>query len=281
LTAVPEDFAKIKIAPGFLLSTDVFDEPDLTSQVRVGDDGDIELPLIGAIHVAGETTSEAQRQIEQKLTSAQIMRNPQVTVNVLQYAASVVTVLGEVNTPGRLQILAPHSLLDIISFAGGETQLAGGEVLLKHNDAGNTTNTTYHYGRGTSGDDIGQVEVHNGDTVIVPRAGIVYVLGAVNRPGGYLMQEEGKLDVAQALAMAMGTTMVAKVEGLHVIRRKADGTYVEFTVSYKDMTNGKISPPKLEAQDILYVPVSKPKAILSGGTGIIGQATSATIYAVR
>jgi len=117
--------------------------------------------------------------------------------------------------------------------------------------------------------------------VIVPRAGIVYVLGAVNRPGGYLMQEDGKLDAAQALSLAFGTVIQAKTGDIHIIRRRTDGTYVEFPLNYKDMVNGKTTPPQLQAQDIVYVPMSKIKATLTDATGVISAATSAAIYTLR
>lgn len=281
LTAVPEDFSKLRIAPGFLLDVEVYDEPDLSGQLRVGEDGNVTLPFAGAVHVAGDVPSEAQLKIQESLRNAEILKNPQVTVNVVQYEPTMVTVLGEVSSPGRLQMLAPHSLLEVISRAGGETSLAGSEIQVRHEDAGQVTTATYHYGRNSNGDSISGVIVHNGDTVIVPRAGIVYVLGAVTRPGGYLMQEDGKLDAAQALSLAFGTVMQAKTTDIHIIRRRPDGTYVEFPLNYQDMVNGKITPPLLQAQDIVYVPMSKLKATLSETTSILSAATSATIYTLR
>jgi len=281
LIAVPEDFAKLRIQPGFLLDTEVFDEPDLSGPLRVGSDGNMIMPLAGAVHVAGDTLAEAQQKIQDKLVSAEIMKSPQVTINVLQYAPTMVTVLGEVNTPGRLQMLVPHSLLDVLSFAGGETSLAGGEIDVRHEENGKTEVTTYHYGRNSDGDSISQVIVHDGDTVIVPRAGIVYVLGAVYRPGGYLMQEDGKLDAAQAISLAMGTMINAKTRDICIIRRNHNGTYVMFNLNYQDMVKGKITPPVLHAQDIVYVPVSKGKTVLSSATGIIGSTSAASIYLAR
>jgi polysaccharide export outer membrane protein len=281
LTAVPEDFSKLKIAPGFLLDVEVYDEPDLSAQLRVGEDGNVIMPLVGPIHVAEDTQAEAQQKIQESLKSAKILKNPQVTLNVVQYASTLVTVLGEVGSPGRLQLLAPHSLLDVISFAGGETALAGGEIQVRHEKAGVVTTTRYHYGRSSNGDTISEITIHNGDTVIVPRAGIVYVLGAVNRAGGYLMQEDGKLDVAQALSLAMGTSLLAKTGNIHIMRRRPDGTFLEFTANYKDITNGKATPPQLQAQDIVYVPNSKIKSIFADTQSVLNAAASATIYSIR
>jgi polysaccharide export outer membrane protein len=190
----------------------------------------------------------------------------------------MVTVLGEVNSPGRLQMLAPHNLLDVLSFAGGESQIAGGEIQVRHEEGGKTETTTYHYGRNSNGDTISNVMVHDGDTVIVPRAGIVYVLGAVTRPGGYMMQEDGKLDVIQAISLALGTTLQAKTTEIRVIRRKPDGTFTEFSTSYKAITGGQVTPLQLQPQDIVYVPMSKLKIMAVNGMSLIEQAAVSTVY---
>ncbi len=280
-TAAPEDIARIHIAPGFLLNISVFDEPDMTVDLPVDASGNIALPLTGTIHVGGDTLGEARQAIEADLISQQILRHPQVTVNIDQYAPYIVTVLGEVQSQGRIQLLVPHSLLDVLSLVGGETQLAGGEILLRHMVDGVAKSDIYKYARTGDGSSIAHVMVHDGDTVTVPRAGIVYVLGAVTRPGGYVMQENGKLDVAQALSLAMGTTLQAKVGTIRVLRRNADGTWFEIPVSYSAIARGKQIPLPLQAQDIVYVPVSKPKAILTSGASIIGETGSAAIYLVR
>lgn len=281
LVAIPEDFSKLKIQAGFLLDIQVLDESDLCVALRVNDAGDVPMPLAGPIHVAGDTLSQAEQQITEKLVAAEILKRPQVRVNVLQYASTTIAVLGEVNSAGRLQMLVPHSLLDVITFAGGETPLAGDKIEVRHEEDGKAVVTTYHYGRNSNGDSIADIMVHNGDTVIVPRTGIVYVLGAVYRPGGYPMQEDGKIDAAQALSLAMGTNMAAKTTNISIIRRHPDGTYVEFKLNYQDMVKGKIIPPVLEAQDIVYVPVDRPRAVLQSALGIIATTSSATIYTLR
>jgi polysaccharide export outer membrane protein len=279
--SVPEDFSKLKIAPGFLLKVDVYDTPELSGDFRVDDAGDIAFPLIGPVHVADKTLAETKQALESQFLAKKVLNYPQVTVNVEQYAPFVVAVTGEVQTPGRVQLLAPHSLLDLISYVGGETELAGGEIQVRHEVDGKIQSDTYHYDRLGDGGSIASVMIHNGDTVIVPRAGIVYVLGAVTRPGGYVMQERGSLDVAQALSLAMGTTMQARVGDIHVVRRKPDGTWVEIPVNYNEFATGKQVPLSLEAEDIVYVPVSKLKAVFTSGGAIISAATYATVYGLK
>jgi polysaccharide export outer membrane protein len=281
LTAVPDDFSDLRLAPGFLLNISVYDEPEFDTHVRVDEKGDISLPLLGSIHVAGKTIPEAQKAIQDKFRAAQILKDPQVTLNVDQYVSSSVTVLGEVQSPGRIQLLAPHNLLDVIGMAGGETNLAGDTIQVENpSESGNTVHV-YHYARGRDENEARNVLVKPGDIIRVKRAGIVYVLGAVNRPGGYVMQEDGALDVAQAISMAMGTTMQAKIGGIRVVRHDQNGNITEIPVAYKDIVGGKEKPLQLEAQDIVYVPVSKLKSVFTAGSTIVGQTGAATIYAVK
>ncbi len=282
LTAIPDDFSNLKLSPGFLLNVEVYGEPELSGHVRIDNEGNISFPFLGVLHVAGDSMPEAQKKIQQRFRDQEILTNPQVTLNVEQFAATGVTVLGEVQTPGRIELLAPHTLLDVIGMAGGETGMAGKVVEIKHADGpAGQTNSTYEYSRSGNGESIRDVMVRPGDTVMVKRAGVVYVLGAVNRPGGYVMQEDGELNVAQAISLAQGLAMQAKTGGLRVVKHGSDGQLKEIPVSYKQMMEGKVIPIKLEAEDIVYVPISKVKAVFAGGASIIGQATSATIYAVK
>ena len=140
LTAIPDDFPDLKLTPGILLNMTIYDEPELTTDVRVNDKGDIVLPLIGAVHVEADTVATAQAEVQKKYRDAQILKDPQITLNVMQYPNSNVMVLGEVQSPGRYPMLAPHSLLDVISMAGGETNLAGDTIQVEQKD-GKAVNT--------------------------------------------------------------------------------------------------------------------------------------------
>jgi len=278
-SAIPNDFANLKLAPGFLLNVDVYGESELSGKVRVDNDGNITFPFLGKLHVAGDSLPEAQSKIQKRFLEEEILTNPQVTINVEQFASTNVTVLGEVQTPGRIELLVPHTLLDVLGMAGGVTPLAGKVIEVKHADASaGPINSTYQYTRGSNGDSIKDVIVRPGDTIIVKRAGIVYVLGAVTRPGGYVMQEEGELDVAQAISLAQGLIMQAKTSGLRVVKHGDDGQLLEVPVSYKGMMDGKEVPLKLQAGDIVYVPVNKIKAIFSTSSSLIGQTAAAAIY---
>lgn len=281
LTPIPEGFSDMRLSSGVLLNVAVYDEPELATEARVDDKGDVILPLIGPVHVAGKTVAEAQIEIQNKYQSDQILKNPQVSLNVLQYVNSDITVLGEVQSPGRYPMLAPHSLLDVIGMAGGETNLAGETVEVEAPASGGHAIRTYQFVRGENETQSQSAMINPGDTVRVERAGIVYVLGAVYRPGGYVMQENGSLNVAEAVSLAQGTIMQAKISGMRVIRRQPDGTLKEIPVPYEDIMKGKNPPLVLEAQDIVYVPVSKVKTVFSTGATIVGETSSAAIYTVK
>jgi polysaccharide export outer membrane protein len=282
MVTVPGDFATLKLGPGFLLNVQVYDEPDFSGQIRVDNEGNISIPFLKPIHVAGENVAQARDRIQKVFQDTGILKNPQVTVDVEQFPTTNATVLGEVQNPGQVQLLAPHSLLDVIGLAGGETPLASNDVELKRADPSvDKSAGLFHYAKGSNGDSIRNVLVYPGDTVIVKRAGVVYVLGAVNRPGGYSMQESGELNVAEAISLAQGLSLQAKVNALRVVQHRADGQLVDVPVSYKKIMDGKEEPMQLAAGDIVYVPVSKVKSIFSASSSLIGQTTAATIYTIH
>jgi polysaccharide export outer membrane protein len=278
---VPRDFSELRVAPGDLLSVNVYDAPELTNSYRVDPVGDLTLPLCGKVHLRGLSLQEAAKRLEDALKDGQILVQPQVSVDVLQYSGQYVTVTGEVASPGRVALIAPTNLSEILAETGGVTPLAGARIKIRHGADDAVPEEEVPYARSGGNPQAAATVVRLGDSVIVPRAGIVYVLGAVNRPGGYLMQEDGKMNVAEALALSGGTVMQARTSGLRVIRRNPDGTVLDFPLSYDDIAKGTQTPLALQAQDIVYVPMSKLKATFSSAEGLIGTTASATIYAVH
>jgi polysaccharide export outer membrane protein len=278
LTVVPPGFADLKLAPGFLVSLSVLDDPDFNGDFRIDQNGDLTIPVLGAVHVAGESASDARNQIQQRLQSGQILKDPQVTLTVIQYAALEVTIIGEVAAPGRYPLLAPESLTDVIALAGGLTVASGNEIQITHSGK-DTESTVVHYSKATASKAVQDTIIQPGDTVQIKRAGIVYVLGAVNRAGGYVMQEDGTLTALEAISIANGTTLPASVGTIYLLRRNADGSAIKIELPLSKMQRGKSADMQLQAADILYVPVSKIKETFLNTQGILTAATSATIYA--
>jgi polysaccharide export outer membrane protein len=281
VAVIPKDFSELRIEPGDLLSVSVYDTPELTNSYRVDPAGNLTIPLCGKINVRGLTMPEAAKRLETALKDSQILVEPQVNVDVQQYAGEYVTVLGEVGNPGRVMLIAPTHLSEVLAQVGGLTPLSGAHIKIRHGADNSAPEEEIPYSRNQVNQEAASVLVRPGDSLFIPRAGIVYVLGAVNRPGGYVMQEDGKLDVAQALALSGGTALQANTGGLRVIRRNADGTVLEFSLSYNAIAKGTQKPLVLQAQDIVYVPMSKVKASFSTTTGLMSTALSSAIYATR
>jgi polysaccharide export outer membrane protein len=282
LMTVPQDFAKLTLAPGFLVGLNVLDDSDFVGSFRIDEQGDIALPILGTVHVAGETASEARVQVRKRLLDDQILKDPQVTLTVLEYTAPEVTIVGEVLVPGKYPLLVPRALVQVLALAGGTTLTAGNEVQITRGSANAEPmlkSIVVHYSRATDPDAVKQAIVNPGDTVLVKRAGIVYVLGAVNRPGGYVMQEEGTLNVLQAIALANGTALTAKTREIHVLRRNNNGGVVDIAMSLQKLTRGQSADVQLHSSDVLYVPMDRIKATLTNGASILAAATSASIYA--
>jgi polysaccharide export outer membrane protein len=278
---IPKDFSELRIEPGDLLSVNIYDVPELSNSYRVDAEGELTIPLCGKVKVEGLTLPDAARHLEAALKDGQILNHPQVNVDVVQYAGQYVTVTGEVGSPGRVPLIAPTNLGDVLALAGGVTPLAGAHIKIRHGADPSATEDEVSYSRSQGTREASATLVRPGDSVIVPRAGVVYVLGAVNRPGGYVMQEDGKLNVAEALALSGGTLLQANTGGLRVIRRNPDGTVLDFPLSYEAISKGKQTPLQLQAQDIVYVPMSKAKAALSSSLGIIQAAASSAIVTAR
>jgi polysaccharide export outer membrane protein len=266
----------LKLSPGFLLSMDVYDVPELSYDLRIDTNGDVTIPMIGPVHVSDGTVRQAAAKIAQRLGDAKIINNPQVTLNIAQYAGLNITILGEVHNPGRMELLTAHNLADVLALAGGVTQFAGKTIEIRHQAGVTPQHQVIHYLRNTEDDTLSETSVFPGDTITVRRAGIVYVLGGVTRPGGYVMQEDGDLDVTQAISLAYGTVMQAAVSSMRLIRKLPDGRVQEIPIPYKDIEKGKVAPPRLEAEDVIYVPISKSRTVL--GAGLLASTAQAAIY---
>jgi len=274
--AIPEDFSTLHLAPGFLLSMDVFDTPEYSLDLRIDSNGDVNIPPVGCVHIADSTLVGAATKIAASLQEGKILNDPHVTLNIEEYAGREITVLGEVHSPGRIELLAPRHLDDVIAMAGGETEYAGKTIEIRHAEGVTPRSEVIQYSRSVDNHILSDTVVLPGETITVKRAGIVYVLGGVTRPGGYLMQEDGDLNVTQALALAYGTTMPAAVGSMRLIRKKDDGQVEEIPIPYRDMVKGRVAPLHLQAEDVIYVPINKVKAAL--GSGLASAISAAAVY---
>jgi polysaccharide biosynthesis/export protein len=264
------------IGPGDQLRISVFETPQLDEVARVTDNGEIPLIVGGNVKVASLTPTEASKAIEQALLNARVMRHPQVLVTIQQYATQNVTVSGQVAKPGSYEITTPRQVLDVLTLAGGLSDLADRHITIKR--ARDGSQETYFVSN--DADELfrhGKL-VYPGDSLLVPKAGIVYVLGDVGRPGGYSMSSNNsKLTALQAVAMAGGTAPSAAPGASRLIRRISDG-YSTLPLPLSAMQKGKKPDQQLQSDDIIYVPFSYLRNAALGLTGIVSSATSAAIY---
>jgi polysaccharide export outer membrane protein len=267
--------ARVRVGAGDLVNVSVFDVPEMSQTVRVNDRGDVTLNLVGSIHLAGLTTDEAQVLLAAKLKAGNFLVDPQVSVFITEYATQGVSVLGEVNKPGVYQVLGSRSLLDIISEAGGITSFAGSEATVKHTDGTTITVRLTKDARASLSTD---VQLAPGDKVLIPRAGLIYVLGDVGRPGGFIMGNDGKMTLLQAVAMAGGINRTSSMNRSRLVRKGPSG-YTETPVPLKRILNGDQADFQLQTEDILYIPSNSAKSfIYRTGPSLAASVAGAAIY---
>lgn len=271
--------ALVKFGPGDLLEISVYNVPELATKARVSNSGEIYLPLIDYVHVAGLTQEETQSLIEKRLEDGGFVRSPHVTIFVDEAASQGVTLLGEVAKPGIYPDTADHKLYQILSQAGGFTPTASRKIAIIRR--GHPDPIRVDLPRDLADDLSGDVDVLPGDTVTVPRAPIIYVVGDVGRPSGLLI-DNGSLTVLQALALAGGANQTAKMGRVTIIRKTPSGSMTETRIHLKKILEAKDPDLPLKADDILFVPMSGFK-VAAGKTmdAAISAATAVSIYAAH
>jgi polysaccharide biosynthesis/export protein len=292
--------ADYRIGAEDLLEISVYGASDLDRTVRVSADGWISLPLAGDVRAEGLTARELTGQLEDLLRK-KYMTHPQVNVFVREMQSHPVSVLGAVQKPGVYQIRGAKSLIEILSMAQGLTDDAGDTVIVMHRrgitdttsgalpdlpttsrgSAGALVSTANRAASSAedseglqinlkdllmSGNSRYNVMVYPGDVVKVPPAGVVYVVGQVRKPGGFLLRTNQNLSVLQALALAEGTTSTSAGKSARIIRTvEQSGKREEIPINLNRILSGKAPDPVLQAKDILFVPNSAGKTALYRG----------------
>jgi polysaccharide export outer membrane protein len=267
---------KLLIGRGDLIEVMVFGAADFDKQVRVSDDGDVALPFIAPVPIASLTTRQAEELIAQRLSEGGFFNNPRVSVFVKDYATQGISVLGEVQKPGMYQMLGSRTLLDAISIAGGTTPKAGRVATVTHRDRPNAPEIA---SLSSPGGEAGSANVQllPGDIVVVSKAGVVYVVGAVRQPTGIVL-ENPSLTVLQAIAMAQGTDPTASLNGAKLIR-KSSTQPTEVPLPLKRILAGKSPDIRVQADDIIFIPSSAAKAAgRRGMEAILQAATGIAMY---
>jgi len=249
--------ASYKIAPGDSLDVTVFGAPDLSQKVRVTSDGEVYLPLVNYVHVAGLDVQEAQAAIENALKKGDFLTSPHVSIFVSEYANGIV-VMGEVVKPGIYPVTASKGMLfDILTEAGGPTPNAGQVVTITHR--GDTNQQTVFLSHDPKIDMEANVPVYQGDTIMVSKAGMIFVVGEVVSPSAFIMESKSGYTALKALAMAHGPTRLAKLSQAIIVRQTPQGVK-QIPVPLDKIARSKAPDTELVADDILLVPLNHAKS---------------------
>jgi polysaccharide export outer membrane protein len=270
--------ARLLLGAGDEGEVSVYGVPDLAQKFRVDPSGMISLPLIGLVKVAGLTAEEAQAAIEKSYSDGGYLRNPHITVSVKNYTTQGITVLGEVVHPGTYSAMNVRRLFDAFLAAGGLTQRAGNAISInraKENGRVETIELTNDPEKSAKNN----VSIDPGDTVIVGRAGIVYVLGEVTRPGGFVIDNpEGRMTLTQAFAMAAGPTHLSNLSKINILRHTPAGLEKQ-ELDIRKVLAAKANDIPLQAEDIVFIPASRGKmAAERGASSILSMVANLAIY---
>jgi polysaccharide export outer membrane protein len=268
------------IYPNDLLFIQVFDVDQMTREYRVGATGTVLLPLLTEpVQVVGLTPQQAAEVISQKCIEAGVLSRPQITVTIRESRVHAVAIAGAVKSPQMYPVFGPITLLDLLLQAGGVADDAGATVTITRGEVARRVLASESGGAvegGKSppdpptvsidlrrlhetGDPSLNVEVYPGDRVTVARAGVVYVMGAVNRAGGYLLSEARQnMTVLKAVALAGDLKSIAKAKKAMILRpnSSAPAGRDEIPVDIHAMLRGHAPDKVLQSNDILFVPDS-------------------------
>ena len=281
-----------RIGPDDLLNITVFEAPEMNSTARVSAAGEISIQLLGAVPAAGRTPRELELMLQNQLRST-YMKDPHVGVFIQELQSHPVSVVGAVKMPGVFQIRGTRTVIEVLSMAQGLADDAGDTVLILHRrEQGEGSNFDAPNPQSGAIEEINLKNllesadstlnklVRPGDVVKVPRAGIVYVVGEVNKPGGFVLQNNESISVLQALALAQGTTHTSAISQARIIRTDpATGKRTEIPVNLGKIFAGKRPDALLQPKDIVFVPNSAAKSVLfRGSAAALQTAAGVAIY---
>jgi polysaccharide export outer membrane protein len=270
----------IPIGPGDLLDVTVFNTPELSGRLRVDQQGRVTLPLGGDLEVRGLKVAGAATAIEKLLIAKQIMLQPTVMVNIVEYATEGVTVLGEVRNPGIYTLLGPHSLYDALASAGGALSSEGATISITHGTDANhpliVPVTTPNYSAVQKA-----TIVEPGDTIVVSRADLVYIVGDMTKSGAFYVQNGQPLTVLDLVSLAQGPNRTASMSKTAIIRTLTDGSVQSIHFNLDKVMRNEERNPILQAGDILVVPRSGWKTFgYIALPGVVNAAANATAIAL-
>lgn len=223
--------AEVVLGPGDVVKATVYGSPDLATETRVSEAGSLTFPLLGEVQVGGLTTQQAEKKIGGLLEKGGYLKKAQVNLLITTLASQQVSVLGQVNRPGRYPVEGRRKVLDLLAMAGGANAEGSDLVTLVRTRNGATTRETIDIVDMVRKGELNRdYEVAGGDIIFVERAPRAYITGEVQRPGPFRI--ERAMTVQQALSAGGGLTPRGTQRGLRVTRKDANG--VAHTIDVKN-----------------------------------------------
>jgi polysaccharide export outer membrane protein len=265
------------IGPGDQVHITVFEVSELEQHAKVTDSGDIKLILGGEVHVGGQTPILAARLIENVLKQKNYLVVPHVAVAIERYATQTVSILGAVKTPSTYPMDTSRSIVDVLAAAGGLMDSASRRITIRRKSTGEKI--SYFLSNSPDATLDNMPAVYPGDTVFVPVADKVYMIGDFNRPGAYTnTTDQPSITVLQALALAGSTPPTAVPSNAKLIRKLSNGTYETVGLNISAIQKGKLPDLPLQPDDVIYIPFSYFKNVAISLGAILASAASATVY---
>jgi polysaccharide export outer membrane protein len=242
--ALAQGASDYALGAGDVIKITVFQNPDLATETRVSEAGTITFPLIGSVGVGGQAPSEVEQLIAKRLRDGGFVNRPQVNVVVLQFKSMQVSVLGQVNRPGKYPLEQTRNrLTEVLAVAGGVTTLGADVVTLITHENGKERRLEIDLpALLQSGDKTKDAVLKSGDVIFVPRYPVFYIHGEVQRPGQYRLERD--MTVQQALAVGGGLTIRGTQRGLQISRREGNG---------KPLTREAQPAEEVRADDVIFV----------------------------
>jgi polysaccharide biosynthesis/export protein len=240
LNAVSAADPDYRLGAGDLLRISVFGAPDLSAEVRVSESGNITYPLIGQVAVSGRSPAQVEALIGAHLVEGGFVRDPQVSLLVLEYRSQQVAVLGHVVKPGQYSLQSASSVLSLLAEAGGPINEEAADFATVMRKDG--SKVTVDLAKLFNGDPKQNTPIRGGDTIYVPRAPQFYVYGEVQKPGMYRL--ERNMTVSRAISAGGGLTSRGSERRVVIKRRDAQGKEETYSVQGSDL---------LQADDVLLV----------------------------
>jgi len=253
----------VVLGSGDVITVKVFGPGDYNPTVSIGIDGKAQLPLIGVVPLQGLTVTDAETLIAQKLSDAGMFVNPQVTIQLIQGPRAGVSIIGEMH--GVVPIVGERRLLDVLAAGGGLPPTASHIITIDR--PGLAEPIVVDLGTDPARSKLANIPIFGGDTIIVSRVGVIYVLGAFKTQGAIPLAQNSPVTLLQVLALSGGPNYEGDYADTRIIRTVGNQrTLVKIDI--KKVMYGKAPDPVLQSDDVVFLPTSNVKALLkSAGIG--------------